>query len=336
MSLYTQLLGLFTPEAVRVHLRNAEPIETTIIDSFFPKTIQSLLPAVGVADLYQAARTIPMVMRGGSAISLKTETMQMDLVEPLPLKGSYPITGRELNDLRMILGSQHSAQAWRNEKLEFMRQVLRHSAEGVASKAVTGKISWPVRLDGGQYDTWEYDFGSTETVVPSVKWDSADPKPTAANIRATLKAMRTKARKRGLGAKIRYLAGEDAFQAAYSVVEAMTAAQSLKVGFEVKQKEGAIDFGGFLLEEFSETYPDPRTGADTLKIPGNAVVALPEKAFTRFYAALDNIHAGLQPLPIFIRVVEDPEGGGLKLIGESKVLPAPVVEAIVWATVLTG
>lgn len=334
MSLYTQLLGLFTPEAIRVQLRNAEPIETTVIDTFFPKTIQSQLPAVGVADLYEAAKTIPMVMRGGSPISLKTESMQMDLVEPLPLKGSYPITGRELNDLRMILGNAASAQAWRNAKIEYMRQVLRHSAEGVAAKSLTGKITWPVRLDGGQFDTWTYDFGATKTIEPAIKWDSADPKTTAADIRALLKAMRTQARKRGLGAKIRYLAGEDAFQAAFSVVESMTSPQALKVGFEIKQKEGAIDFGGFLLEEFSETYPDPRTRADTPKIPADAVAAVPEKAFTRFYAALDNLKAGLQPLPIFVHVVEDQRGGGLELIGESKVLPAPVPDAIVWAKVL--
>ncbi len=334
MSLYTQLLGLFTPEAIRTHLKNAEPIDTTVIDTFFPKTIQSLLPAVGVADLYEAAKTIPMVMRGGSPISLKTESMQMDLVEPLPLKGSYPITGRELNDLRMILGNAASAQAWRNSRIEYLRQVLRHSAEAVAAKALTGAITWPVRLDGGQYDTWTYAWGATKTVAAAIKWDSAEPKPTAADIRALLKAMRTQARKRGLGAKIRYLAGEDAFQAAFNVVESMTAAQALKVGFELKQKEGAIDFGGFLLEEFSETYPDPRTSADTPKVPANAVVALPEKAFTRFYAALDNIKAGLQPLPIFVHVVEDQRGGGFELIGESKVLPAPVSDAIVWATVL--
>jgi hypothetical protein len=255
----------------------------------------------------------------------------------LPIKIFDDITGQDLSNLRMIAPKLASLTAWRTAKLDNFRQVIRDTTEAIAAQSLTGKISWPVaRDDGAGYDTWEYDYGDTKSYAPETLWDAADIK--AAAIRRTLKGMRTLVRKAGLGGKVHYWAGEDAFQAAYSVVESMTAAQALKIAFKVESKDGAIDFGGLLLEEMAETYPDPLTGEDVLKIPANAVVAWADGSggWTRFYAALDDLDSGLQALPLFVKTVKAERTGNIELVAQSKCLPAPVPRATCWATVLGG
>ena len=336
MALYSQLKGLFTPDAVKRYLSGAEPVESTVVDTVYPKSVQSPFPAIGVADVQRAAKTVPFVTRGGQPIHVGGPKGAANLIEPLPIKIFDDISGQDLSNLRMIAPQLASLSAWRQAKLDYFRQVIRATCEAVAAQSLTGTISWPVaRDDGAGYDTWEYNYGAPISYEPETLWDAAEVK--AAAIRKALKAMRTAVRKAGLGGKVRFWAGEDAFQAAYSVVEGMTAAQQLKIGFKVEVKEGALDFGGLLLEEMSETYPHPQTGEDTPKVPADAVVAWADGGgWTRFYAALDDLDSGLQPLPFFVKPVEAKRTGNIELIAQCKFLPAPVPRAICWATVLGG
>lgn len=53
-----------------------------------------------------------------------------------------------------------------------------------------------------------------------------------------------------------------------------------------------------------------------------------------FYCALDDLDANLQPLPFYAKPIVQQDPSGVKIVGTSKPLPAPVLGAIVWQQVL--
>ena len=52
------------------------------------------------------------------------------------------------------------------------------------------------------------------------------------------------------------------------------------------------------------------------------------------YCALNDLDAALQPLPFYAKPVMSDDPSGVKIIGTSKPMPAPVIKAIAWRRLL--
>ncbi len=154
------LKGLFTPEAIAASLNVLPSLETTVMDTLFKDRPTDPLPRIGIAELVSVVQTVPVVRRDGTPISLKGESVSMEFIAPLPVKVKIPVTASELNDLKVIFGNQAAVSAWRTRKIDQIRRTVRDTTEAMcAVVASTGKLTWPVELEGGHRETYEVDYG---------------------------------------------------------------------------------------------------------------------------------------------------------------------------------
>ena len=56
--------------------------------------------------------------------------------------------------------------------------------------------------------------------------------------------------------------------------------------------------------------------------------------FVFYYLAIDDIDAGLLPMPFFASPEKKKNPSGIEVVGRSKPLPVPVPKAICWAQML--
>ena len=326
--MYLKLKGLFTPQALAMHLKALGEVKSTVMDACFPQRLQRTSALIGVSELLRIVKAIPVVSRGGMSLPINAGSISAQMIEPLPVKPSHDITGQAMNDLRLILGDQASLEVWARGIIDFLRGTCRETTEAIASQALTGKIEWPVKLDDGTFDTYVVDFGATNTQEPAQAWDADGVK--LADVRKHLVAMALKNRHAGYGGKVEFLAGSDAFNALYGLVSNFTSTAKMKV-----QIDGdTINVGGYLVHSMDEQYVNPRTGELVPKVAANKVVGYSIGApGAVFYAALDDFDAKLKPLPFFPKPVQLPEGNGFKIIGQSKPMPARASKSLCWATV---
>lgn len=326
--MFAQLKGVFSPQAVAQHLKGAPKIKTTIMDLCFPGRSQKPFALVGVSDILEIVGTVPVIRRGGMSTPVNAGNVTVNMIEPLPVKPSKDITGQDLNNLRMILGEKASLDAWTRDVITHLRDTCRFTTEGIASTALTGTISWPVRVDGG-WDNYEVDFGSPHRADPAKLWSDSAIK--VADVYATLSDMETAIQDGGYGGEIEYLAGKTAYQTLYGIVESFRSTAKMKV----KVDAGHINVGGYIVRKMSEKYRNPASGNMVAKVPDGEVVAFAKDAPAKIiYCALDDVDAKLQPYPFFPKPSQLPEGNGYRIIGQSKPLPARSPKSICWAKVI--
>jgi hypothetical protein len=325
--MYLKLKGLFTPQAVAMHLKALGEIHSTVMDRCFPQRLQRASALIGVSELLRIVRAIPVVSRGGMSLPIDAGSLSAQMIEPLPVKPSHDVTGQALNDLRLVMGEQASLEVWTRGIIEFLRGTCRETTEAIAAQALTGRIEWPVKLDDGSWETYVVDFGPTNAVEPETAWD--DGQASLAKVRKHLVAMAHANRAAGFGGKVEYMAGEDAFTALYALAEKHTSTAKMKVEIN----GDTINVGGFLVHSMDEQFFDPKTKAMRPKVAPDKVVGYSVGApGAVFYAALDDLDAKLKPLPFFPKPVTLPEGNGYKIIGQSKPLPARASRSLCWST----
>lgn len=323
--MFTQLKGLFSPQAVALHLKGLPKIKTTIMDSCFPGRAQKPFALVGINDILDIVGTAPVIRRGGLSTPVGSGNVSINMIEPLPVKPSKDITGQDLNNLRMILAEKASLDAWTRDTIAYLRDTCRFTTEGIAATALTGTISWPVKMDAG-WDTYEVEFGTPYRINPVKLFTASDIK--VADVYETLSDMETAIQDGGYGGEIEYFAGKAVYQALYGIVEDYKSTAKLKV----EVGAGYINVGGYIVKKMSEKYRNPQTGEMVSKVPSGEIVAYAKDAPAKIiYCALDDVDAKLQPYPFFPKPVRLPEGNGYRVIGQSKPLPARSPKSICWA-----
>jgi hypothetical protein len=324
------LRSYFTPAMVVQRLKQLQPLNTTVVDTFYARKVNHPFDKVGRSDLASIVSTIPLINRGAPSIAVKRGALTLDDYEPFEVAPHDFFTAADLNRLKNL--DDKSIQARLSAVDDNLRRICRGTAEAIASKSLTGTITWPVALESGQTDTYSLNFGSTLTFTPDVLWDNADAK--VRQVFSDLKKMRTLIRNKGYGDKVKFWAGEDVYSQLLALVE--TYGENPKAKLRVEVAEAGITIGGFVIEEMAETYVDPLTGTATYKVDPKKIMAFATDAVhTLFYCALDDIDSNLAALPYYSKPVKSEDPSGVKIIGRSKPLPAPVVGAICWATVIS-
>ena len=324
------LSAYFSPKMVAQRLKQLPPLKTTIVDSFFTRKVNHPFDKVGRSDLTSILSTLPLISRGAPSIAVKRGSLSLDDYEPFEVAPHDFFTAADMNRLKSL--DNIGIQARLSTVDDNLRRICRGTTEAIAAKSLTGTIAWPVAVEGGGFDTYEVDFGSTLSYAPAQLWDHADAK--VRNIFKDLQAMKTKVRDYGYGGDVKFWAGNDAYDQLLALTEVYGENPKAKLRIEISEK--GITIGGFLIEKMDETYTDPLTGSATNKVDPKKIMAFATDAVhSLFYCAIDDLDGNLAPLPYYSKNVKSSDPSGVKIIGRSKPFPAPVVKAICWATVVS-
>lgn len=325
--MFTQIKGLFSPQAVALHLKGLPKLKSSIMDNCFPARPQNPFAVVGISDVLEIVGTAPVVRRGGLSTPVGSGTVSASMIEPLPVKPSKDVTGQDLNNLRMILADKASLDAWTRGTIDYLRTTCRQTTEGIAATALTGTISWPVKVDGG-WDTYEVEFGEPFRVDPAALYTAEGV--SMKDVMRHLSDMETAIQEGGYGGDIEFLAGKEAFLAIFALAENFKSTAKIRVSVE----GDTVNVGTYSVRKMSERYRDPKTGNPVAKIPDGEIVGYAQDAPAKIiYCALDDVDAKLQPYPFFPKPVPLVEGNGYRIIGQSKPLPCRSPKSICWGKV---
>jgi len=158
----------YTKEAIVRYLQILGPAYPTVcMDTFFTNRPQQPTPLIGSDIVKQFIKTIALSRRGAPAISIGGNTGQTQFYEPLPIKPKIGVNGVDLNNLRMFMQQANSKsllETWAQTKTDILRKTVRATTEAICARALTGKIVYPVALEGGGYDTFSIDYGAPQAL----------------------------------------------------------------------------------------------------------------------------------------------------------------------------
>lgn len=329
------LKKLFTAATIGRVLESAPPLRSTVQDEFFSEASrqQYELPMIPLAELSHVVQCVPVVSRSGQAVPLAGHDYDAQYIEPLPVGVRTGLRPEELNNLKLMnLGQQ---QAWAARKILLGRQTIKATVEALSAQAVYGgAIDYPLLADNGRYVRYKVDYGSTileQEVAPEERWDQAGM--SLAKVYLLLEEMDTRIDDAGYGGEKVVYAGRRAYAQLLVLVETNNQAKQAKVPATL-EKDGSISIGGHTVRKMAETWQDPETGVAQRKVPDTEIRMVAKGHHAFWYAALDDLDAGLQALPMFLKPVEMQDPSEWRLIAMSKPLPAVAPRATCKAVVL--
>jgi hypothetical protein len=317
----------FSREAIVRSLTDMPELASPVMDNIYKaeRRRNHPLPTVAVSDLQQPISNIAVSRRGSEPTPLYSDSGEITHIEPQPFRPSERLNGVEVNNFRLLDTS--SVELLLNNKIDRLRRVVRASTEALAAQSLTGKISYPMHMDGG-FGTYEVNFGSTLSYTPSILWD--DSAVGIDDILETLIEMEADIQESSrYSTGIKFWAGKKAFMALSKLVQSF---EGRSVIASVDEK--SILLGGYRVELMNTLYTDPATGDAVKVVPDGKLLAVASEApFELIYAVLDDLDSNLVPLPFFVKPVEDKRTSSIELIAESKPLPVPYTKAVNWAAV---
>jgi hypothetical protein len=313
------------PKIIAEVVKDLPPIHTKVIDEVYTRKVNHPFPQIGIKEIQDVTGAVPVVRRGAPGVPVnEAGEVSITYLEPQPIKVTDSVTAVDANNLKSM-GSQ-GYRAFLAQKLDVLRRKVRVTTEALAAQSLTGKINYPLRLENGQNDTYEVDFGSPLSYTPGKTWDSADLR-TVFNQLVEIEAI---LQEQGIAQSVTFWAGKSAF------MELVGKVQDLNTNTVPRPevRGNKINLFGYEIEMVNQKY---RLPDGTLKpvVPDNMLLAFDKNAgFTLFYLAIDNFKAGLQAVPMFVSSYQTQDGSSFVIQAESKPLPVPIVKAICWAEVL--
>lgn len=318
----------FTPKAIAETLESLPPLKTPVIDRIYPEAVrkQHQFPVLGINEIRKTIKNVPVVRRGTAAVVLDQGQGGITYIEPQPIEVSSFLTAKELNDMKLL--SEKGVQDYITELIDYQRQVVRKTTEALAAQSLKGEISYPMKTNAG-LDTYTVNFGSTLSYTVSTAWNNSNKK--LADVMMDLVSISELLNNKGYS-NIAFLAGATAFTTLAGMVLAL---QGNKINAQVTEK--AITVAGFTIELFNGVYTDLTDNSTKYVVDTDKICAVALDApFRLYYCAIDDIDAGLVAMPYFATPDTKKNPSGVEVVGKSKPLPVPVVEAICWADVISS
>ncbi|SDB03953.1 Phage major capsid protein E [Desulfonatronum thiosulfatophilum] len=323
------IAGLFTRETIIRHLAALPPLKTVVMDTIFTDRPQIHTAMVSTSDILATVHALPFVRRGAPSVPATKEQGSWAWYEPLAARPNVMVTGADLNNLKLM--GQGGKEDWARGRTDHLRRGIRKTAEAVCMQALSGRVQWPVQLEGGGWDIFDVDFGAilSLNVAAAAKWDHADCK--LADIFETLTDMQEAIEEHGYGSTAEIWAGKTAYNKLFIKAEASETTAKIRV----ELTDQGINIGGFLIKRRAEKYRNPQTGVMTPAVPDKEVRMIATDAGHRMpYCAVDDLDANLMAMPMFVKPIEIKDPSGYKLVGESKPFPIPNVKGICKALVV--
>jgi hypothetical protein len=321
------LRSYFTRDAVAEALRVLPPVKSPITDLIFATKKQHPLPVIGLEELSEITKNVPVVKRGAPSLSLGGNTLNISYIEPQGVDVNEIVTARDLNDLKML--DKSGMSAWVNNKIDKIRRVIRQTTETLACLALTGTITYPCKTEGG-YEDYVVDYGSTLTFSPDLVWD--DNTATLKDVLKTLIEIQSVIQETSqFGGSVVFLAGKTAFFTLANLITSLP--NDARIPATVS--ENTINLAGFKVILANYQYWDLATSAYLPVIDPKYICAVAQDApNSLYYLAIDDIKAGMQATPLYINTIQQDDPSSYKIIGKSKPLPIVVPKAICWSQVI--
>lgn len=318
--------NLFTAAALVQYLKTLPVLNSPVMDTVFANRPQLGLPIIGRDDVNTVVRAVALTRRGAPSIPIAPGSGQTDFFEPFPIHPDVFVGAHDLNNLKLL--GPAGKEAWAQQKTDLLRRTIRITTEAMAAKAISGTLAWPVQLEGGSFDTYQVVFGAPVSYTPDKLWDAVDAK--ISHVMQQLQDLQEALQENGYGGTIEFWAGRSAFAALLVLVEKVTTTAKIRV--EISDK--GIDVGGFLIKRRTERLRNPQSGAMEPTVADTDLLAIAlDAGHVMPYAALDDLDANLQPLPMFVKPIEKKNPSGVQLVGNSKPFPSPNMKGIAKAQV---
>ena len=316
MSLYVSLRQYFTPVEVARRLEAAPPIVTTVSDAYFKSRVQYDMPVIPLSDILAVTKCAPVISRGAPSMPINAEEMQLAFVEPLSVRIHDPISAVEANNLKML--GKDGKEAWATRRQLQLRNTIRLTIEALSAQALfDGAIDYPLLLSSGAYARYKVAYGSNINIyTPDKGWDVATTK--LMDVYLQLDEIDTVLKNAGYGGEVEFLAGKKAYAALINLAQGINT--SAKVNVVIGK--GQVEVNGFTVKKMAETYVDPETNTAKQKIDDDEIRAVTVGTTQLFFGPVDDLDANLQPLPFFMKPIEIADPSGIRMLAESKPLPA--------------
>lgn len=333
MDLSQLIASLLTPEFIGELLtkfKKAHTVKYPIRDLIYGKGVQHPFASISLTDLQRHLSNVPVVRRGTEAYALDSAKGELLKIDVQGIDMSDFISAADINELSVIF-AQHGEKAikgYLESRINDMLIVTQKSIEALAAQSLTGDLDYPMKGDVGA-EVYGVKFGDTLTYTPTNKLTKDS---LVSELYLYLSKMHETMQENEYGDDVVVLAGSNAYALALGIV---TASKQNTIAVQLGAL-GEINVGGYVIAQQSGKYKGVN-GAMTDKINADSFCMIDKNANHKLYfLALDDIKAGNKPLPFFAThdIINNPSG--INIIGRSKPLPAPVVKAIVWSTVVTA
>ncbi len=319
------LKHIITPKNVREQLGKLSPLNTPVMDDIYPASVRDTYPfdTISIDEISSIAKAVPVVNRGSASVTLGGGSSSLKTIEPLPIIVNKPITAAELNRIKTLTASGQSS--WLRNTIDFARRTIRSTTEALCAQSLTGKISFAMKTEDG-LDTYVVDYGNTLKITSNFTWG---PSVKIGNIFSDLSDMAALIEENGGGAAVEFRAGKNVYARLLDVVGGLQSA-----AISTKVTDNAIYIGGYKISRYNTKYFDPATKKYKPVLNDNGIKAIAKDGGFAFrYLAIDDVDAGLQPLPLWLNPIKLSDPSGYKVIAQSKPLPIPSVKSICDATV---
>jgi hypothetical protein len=323
------LRKFFTREAIVQSLQTLPELSTPVMDLVFPvgSRVNHPFPIIGYEDLGLPSGNIPVVRRGTQSSSVKPDDGAINFIEPQAVSPSVNLDAMTINNFGMI--DQMGQQQLINNRIDILRKICRNTAEALAAQSLTGAIAYWMKGEGSALMSYNVTYGTPATVSISAKWDVGGT--TIADIILSLGSMIDKMKEKGYGQKVVFLLGYDVFAMLSAKIAALP-----NPGIATMTPTSIVLAGGIVLYLMPASYTDLGSGTTKSAVPAKKIVAIDLMAGHKlFYAALDDLDAGFQPMPFFAKPIVTDDPSGIRIVGQSKPLPVVNVKGIVTAQALT-
>lgn len=337
MDLIQFLKSLLTVSFISKIIERHKAPKSIVFDEVFTNRTTTPTPELSMADLERKTGNVAVTARGAAALPVGGARAAITKIEPMPIRLKESITGADLNDLRKLYGTgdekgQQLVAAWVEKKLQSLMSITDNTRNALCAQALTGKIDYMMQSDGG-YERYQVEFGDGNTlkVTPAKLFSAADA--SIGLVLKTLRAMQNKLAQSGSAGAVKFLAGQNAFDALVDLITRLPNDQ--RIGATVQ--DNAIVIGGKKIILDDITYNDRNaSGAAVVKseIDDDSIVAIAADQPELTYCAIDDIDGNLEAIPFFNKIVKKDDPSGIDLISESKPMPLVSSKGFCWAKVV--
>lgn len=293
------------------------------MDLVYPARRQHPSSVIGLDEITENTGIVPVIRRGSRSFPTDTDTGGLQFIDPQPITPSLFAKANEINDL-FSTGQRTSVQAFVDSKIDKLRRITRRTTEVLSAQALSGAIAYKMITEAGVYVDYSVNYGSPLTLTDT-DWTSAVLSTMVNDIEAIYRELQG----HGHSGDIRFLMGNEAYA---KLLEKVLAARNIPAQFT---DYGLILGGKYKIMPMGETYVLPGAGSASYVVDPKQVCAVDVAAgHALHYCALDDLEANLQPLPFYAKPVYSEDPSGVKIIGNSKPMPAPVTNAILWRVLL--
>ena len=144
---------LQNPKVIAEVVKSLPPVKTKVLDDVYTRKVNHPFPQIGIKEVQDVAGAVPVVRRGAPGVPVSGRDSSITYIEPQPIKVNDSVTAADANNLKSM-GAQ-GYRAFMAQKLDILRRKVKATTEALAAQSLTGKISYPIRLENGQNDTYE-------------------------------------------------------------------------------------------------------------------------------------------------------------------------------------